>query len=242
MGLQYTDLVFHRNTVLAVPPDFAARHHMPMGYLDKIAQLRKRRGWTQGDLAERVGVEQPTVQRWENGKREPSFDQLFALARVLEVTPASLIDPSIAAPLGPQLFVKGEVAAGVWREAIETPESEWQTFTGRADITANVEHRFGLRVVGDSMNLVYPPGTIVECVSVFGHVEVRPGRRVVIIRENEDGQCEATVKELVEQDGALWAVPRSTNFAHQPVRLDHPEPGIRETRIGAVVVASVRPE
>jgi hypothetical protein len=64
----------------------------------------------------------------------------------------------------------------------------------------------------------------------------------VIIRENDEGECEATVKELVEQDGSLWAVPRSTNFAYQPIRLDRPEPGIRETRIGAVVVASVRPE
>lgn len=213
-----------------------------MGYLDKVIQLRKKRGWTQGDLAERVGVEQPTIQRWENGKREPSFDQLFALARALDVTPASLIDPTIAAPLGPQLFVKGEVAAGVWREAVELPETEWQTFTGRADLSADAEHRFGLRVVGDSMDLIYPHGTIVECVSVFGRVEVKPGRRVVIIRENDEGECEATVKELVEQDGALWAVPRSTNFAHQPIRLDRPEPGIRETRIGAVVVASVRPE
>jgi transcriptional regulator with XRE-family HTH domain len=242
MRTEYTDLVSSGNTVLAIPRKMRARHYMPMGYLDRVVQLRKKRGWTQGDLAERVGVEQPTIQRWENGKREPSFDQLFALARALDVSPASLIDPSIAVPLGPQLFVKGEVAAGVWREAVELPESDWQTFTGRADITADPEYRFGLRVVGDSMDLVYPHGTIVECVSIFGRVEAKPGRRVVIIRENDEGECEATVKELVEQDGSLWAVPRSTNFAHQPIRLDRPEPGIRETRIGAVVVASVRPE
>lgn len=135
-----------------------------------------------------------------------------------------------------------EVAAGVWRAAMELPQDEWQTFTGRADISAKPEHRFGLRVVGDSMSEVYPPGTIVECVSVFGHVEAMPGKRVVVVRSNDDGECEATVKELVEQDGELWLVPRSHNPAHRPIRLMEPEPGIVETRIAAVVVGSFRPE
>lgn len=215
---------------------------MPMGYLDRLTELRKRKGLTQGDLAERIGVEQPTIQRWEKGKREPNFEQLFQLAAALGVEPGALIDRNVAVPVGPQLFVKGEVAAGVWREAYELPRSEWQSFTGRADVTAALEHRFGLRVIGDSMNEVYPPGTIVECVSLFGKAEALPGKRVVVIRTNIDGECEATVKELVEQDGDLWLVPRSHNPAHRPIRLCDEEPGIVETRIAAVVVASVRPE
>lgn len=213
-----------------------------MGYLDQLASLRKRKGLTQAGLAERLGVEQPTVQRWETGKREPSLTQLVELADVLGVEPGALIDPSIAAPIGPRLYVKGEVAAGVWRAALEAPQDEWQSFTGRADVTADLKHRFGLRVISDSMNLVYPEGTIVECVSVFGHTEPEPGKRVVVVRTNDSGEVEATVKELVEQAGELWLVPRSTNPAHQPIKVSEPEPGIREIRIAAVVVASVRPE
>lgn len=68
-----------------------------MGYLDRLAEIRKRKGLTQAQVAELVGVEQPTYQRWEKGKREPSFGQLFELARVLSVDPSSLIDHSIAA-------------------------------------------------------------------------------------------------------------------------------------------------
>lgn len=215
---------------------------MPMGYLERLAELRKQKGLTQGQLAELIGVEQPTVQRWEKGKREPSFDQLFSLATALGVDPSSLLDPIAAIPLGPRLFVKGEVAAGVWRQANELPETDWQAFTGRSDVAANPEHRFGLRVRGDSMDLIYPPGTIIECVSVFGHAEIAPGKRVVVVRIREDGDCEATVKELVEMDGAMWAVPKSSNPAHSAIKLDEPEPGITETRIAAVVVASVRPE
>lgn len=213
-----------------------------MGYLDQLAGLRKRRGLTQAGLAEQMGVEQPTVQRWEKGKREPNLGQLIELAKVLGVEPGALIDPTIASAIGPRLFVKGEVAAGVWRQAFELAQDEWQSFTGRADVNADMEHRFGLRVVGDSMNEIYPPGTIVECVSVFGRVEPEPGRRVVVLRTNENNEVEATVKELVEQEGELWLVPRSTNPAHLPFKANEPEPGIKQVRIAAVVVASVRPE
>lgn len=242
MALEYTVSAYIGNTVLDIPREALAAHDMPMRYLERLAELRKRKGLTQMDLADQIGVEQPTIQRWEKGKREPNFNQLFALAAALGVDPGALLDPSIAVSIGPRLFVKGEVAAGVWRTAFELPEGDWQTFTGRADVTALPQHRFGLRVVGDSMNEVYPPGTIIECVSLFGNAEASPGKRVVVVRTNENGECEATVKELVEQDGELWLVPKSNNPRHKPIKLGEAEPGIVETRIAAVVVASVRPE
>jgi len=241
MTLQYTNTVCLGNTNLAIPPTFAGGHNMPMGYL-QLAELRKRKGFTQQTLADEMGVEQPTIQRWEGGKREPTIEQMLELAKVLDVEPGALIDPSILASIGPRLFVKGEVAAGVWRQAFELAPDEWQSFTGRADVNARSEHRFGLRVIGDSMDEVYPPGTIVECVSVFGHVEPEPGRRVVVLRTNENNEVEATVKELVAQAGELWLVPRSSNLTHQPFKVSAPGPGIKQIRIAAVVVASVRPE
>lgn len=242
MSVVYTETVFRCNTVLDIPSTNHQRHNMPMGYLDRMAALRKSKGLTQAGLAEAIGVEQPTIQRWEAGKREPSFEQLFQLAHALGVEPGALIDPTVAVPVGPRLHIKGEVAAGVWREAFELPTIEWQTFTGRADVSADVEHRFGLRVVGDSMDVIYPPGTIIECVSLFGRAEAVPGKRVVVVRTNQNHECEATVKELVDKDGELWLVPRSNNPAHTPFKLTEPEPGIIEQRIAAVVVASVRPE
>lgn len=213
-----------------------------MGYLDQLKDLRKKRGLSQARLAEMVGVEQPTVQRWESGKRLPDLDGLTALSKALGVSPGALLDGTAAVDLGPRLFVKGEVAAGVWKSAVEAPEEDWEAFTGRPDVTAKTDHRFGLRIVGDSMNEVFPHGTIVECVSVMGQIEPRPGRRVVIVRMNDAGDYEATVKELVEQDGKLYAVPRSTNPIHRPIDLSVNEDGIVEARITAVVVASIRPE
>lgn len=214
-----------------------------MGNLYHLAELRRRKGYTQAQLGELMGVEQPTINRWEKGRREPdTLAQVIELARHLGVDPGVLLDPHAAAPIGPTLFVKGAVAAGVWLDAFELPQEEWETFSGRADITADLDHRFGLRVIGDSMDMVYPPGTIVECVSVFGRAEAAPGKRVVVVRRNDNMEYEATVKKLVEQNGELWAVPESYNPAHRPFKLDDPEPGIIEQRIAAVVVASIRPE
>jgi transcriptional regulator with XRE-family HTH domain len=227
---------------LAIPQKFLRGQNMPMGYLDQLAVLRKKAGLTQARLAELIHVEQPTVQRWEQGKREPPLEKLFEIAHHLGVPAGSLLGENRGAPVGPSLYVKGEVVAGVWKAACEWPEEEWQSFTGRGDVNAEMIHRFGLRIVGDSMDQIYPPGTIIECVSTFGHTEIEPGKRVVIVRMDNHGHYESTVKELVEQDGEMWAVPRSYNPAHAPIKLNGPEPGIVETRIAAVVVSSVRPE
>ena len=214
----------------------------PVGYGDTIAAIRKRLGLTQQDLADRLKVEQPTVQRWERGHREPNMTKLAEIAEALGVEPGDLFGAGFV-PLGPKLFVKGEVAAGQWVEAYEWPEDEWQSFTGRSDVTANLLHRFGLRVSGASMNEVYPEGTIVECVSTFGHTEIAPGKRVIVLQKNVAGKLEATVKELQQDEtGRLWAVPRSTDPSFRPINLTEPESGIVEVRIIAIVVASYRPE
>lgn len=101
MADEYTETVFHCNTNMDIPPEFIIPQNMPMGHLDQLNVLRKRRGLTQAQLAEQLGVEQPTVQRWEKGKREPDLTQLMKIAFILGVEPAALIDPSIAVSIGP---------------------------------------------------------------------------------------------------------------------------------------------
>jgi putative transcriptional regulator len=48
-----------------------------------IRTVRESQGMTQQDLAEEVGVRQPTVVRWEAGINEPSVTNGLRLARVL---------------------------------------------------------------------------------------------------------------------------------------------------------------
>ena len=47
---------------------------------DNIASKRKEKGWTQTELAERVGVNQIQVSRWENGKHLPTIEQFVSIA------------------------------------------------------------------------------------------------------------------------------------------------------------------
>jgi len=210
--------------------------------LSRLADFRKRKGLTQEALANLIYVKQPTLQRWETGKREPTLDQVVALARHLDIEVSDLLDQFTPVPIGPTLFIQGSVAAGVWGDALQFPKEDWRAFSGRADVVADPEHRFGLMVEGDSMDELYPPGTIIECLSLFGSKDLTPGKRVVVTRTNLAGEVESTVKELAEQDGELWLVPKSSNPAHASFRLDDGGEGIAEVRIIAVVVASIRPE
>jgi transcriptional regulator with XRE-family HTH domain len=38
----------------------------------RLKQIRKKRGWSQEDLARNLGVSLNTVQRWEMGRNKPS--------------------------------------------------------------------------------------------------------------------------------------------------------------------------
>lgn len=46
--------------------------------------LRAERGWSQGDLAERLGVSRQTVNALERGKYDPSLPLAFRIAQLFE--------------------------------------------------------------------------------------------------------------------------------------------------------------
>ena len=52
----------------------------------RLKELRLKKGLTQTELGKKVGVKQNTFTNWENGKREPSFENLIKLADLLEVS------------------------------------------------------------------------------------------------------------------------------------------------------------
>lgn len=53
---------------------------------NKLEILRAQKGWTQQDLAERVGVSRQTIISLERGRYNPSIQLAFRLARQFEVT------------------------------------------------------------------------------------------------------------------------------------------------------------
>src|SRR5579872_2585259 len=55
-----------------------------------VRQERERRGWSQSNLAEKVGVTPMTVNRWENGKNLPQSFPRQKLCEIFEKTPEEL--------------------------------------------------------------------------------------------------------------------------------------------------------
>lgn len=51
---------------------------------NKVRELRAGRGWSQTDLAERLGVSRQTVHAVETGKYDPSLPLAFKLAGLFE--------------------------------------------------------------------------------------------------------------------------------------------------------------
>jgi transcriptional regulator with XRE-family HTH domain len=52
----------------------------------KLRELRDQKGWTQGQLAEKIRVKREAIARWESGNREPGWSFVLALANALDVT------------------------------------------------------------------------------------------------------------------------------------------------------------
>ncbi|MGM9624095.1 MAG: helix-turn-helix domain-containing protein [Eubacteriales bacterium] len=53
---------------------------------DKIIFLRKKAGWSQEELAERLNVTRQSVSKWESAQSTPDLDRILELARLFDVS------------------------------------------------------------------------------------------------------------------------------------------------------------
>ena len=58
-----------------------------------IAYYREKRGLTQRELADKVGVSPGAIGQYETAKRNPSIEVVFRLATALDVTVSELFGP-----------------------------------------------------------------------------------------------------------------------------------------------------
>ncbi len=50
----------------------------------RLLELRSEREWSQRETAKRLFVSQGTYNNWENGKTQPSIEQLIALSKLFD--------------------------------------------------------------------------------------------------------------------------------------------------------------
>lgn len=153
----------------------------------------------------------------------PRPDTLAKLAAALKIPASMLLDAAaseqVQMTVQPErrltrVPIKGVVQAGVWREAIEWPPSDWIPITIMDNGKFPGTERFGLMVRGSSMDLLYPEGTMVIVVR-YGDIGrgPAPGERVIVLRRAQDMDAyEATVKEFqIDAKGRRVLWPRSSD-------------------------------
>ena len=82
---------------------------------DKIMDLRKRNGWSQEELAEKLGISRQSVSKWESGASIPDIDRILALSRLFSVSTDYLLKDELeqdgAAAIGQEADSESEGTA-----------------------------------------------------------------------------------------------------------------------------------
>ena len=66
-----------------------------MNFPEKLQKLRKRRGWSQEELASRIAVSRQAVSKWELGTAVPDTDNIVQLSELFGVTTDYLIKDNL---------------------------------------------------------------------------------------------------------------------------------------------------
>lgn len=178
------------------------------GFAQRLRAIRTRRGWTQEDLAEKLGVSASAVGNWESQQNPPSRRRITDIAAKLGVsfeflvgeeppTPPELRPPELRALVLNDAMIGSEVSVpskslrmvpvvsfaragqnGFDYEDLGTHFDDW------VPTTSNDPNAFALRVEGDSMESRYSPGDILV---VTPNEEPRNGDLVVARLEKTGG-------------------------------------------------------
>ena len=82
-----------------------------MIFADKLIDLRKRSGWSQEELADRLGVSRQSVSKWESAQSVPDMNRILKLSELFGVSTDYLLKDE----LGPE---------GLARESLPVPDTE----------------------------------------------------------------------------------------------------------------------
>lgn len=138
------------------------------------------------------------------------------------------------------LVVKGVIQAGTWldRTIFDDDYENYEVIPVARDPRFPRAKQYGLKIEGDSMDLMFPDGTYVSCVDFSDSgVSIRPDLIVHVERRNGH-LVECTLKVIEMIDGKLMLAPRSSNKKHLPIALDGD--GSTEIVICGIVTGSYR--
>lgn len=213
----------------------------------KIRETRRRRGLSQADFAKAVGVTQSTVSKWESGAQRPDVNAAITLA-VWAGEPAQSFmfeedeHSFITEDIENIVYVVGAAESGKWLEKINWDEEDQFKVEIPFKNVAQMGQVKGWLIRDIGIEKLYPHDSIVFCKTVTEISSIGNYDRVLVVRENQDGLLEITVREIAKYKDIivnLRAHPvepdPELSFDLKPPRLG---PGIRSVHVIGVVVAS----
>lgn len=207
-------------------------------YETNLGNVRRMRGLTQEEVARDTQIALPTLRKWEQGINTPSGEALLTLAEYYRVTVDALLHKDYPLPgqkLRPSrgtVPVIGRIAAGDAREAIEDTGTRWYV---PDPILEGHPKSFYLTVVGDSMNRVFPEGSLVL---IDPESEVRSGDVAAVLVNGFD----ATLKRVYFAGDTIVLHPESHNKEHHDRTIDRTDPDAPLFRIVGKAVTYTAPE
>lgn len=126
-----------------------------MSLSDVLKKRRAELGYTLLEIADKMGVSEATVQRWESGNiKSLRHGRIAQLAEILDVSPASLMGWDVSSNDIPEGFMPlpktvkrprlGVISCG-------DPINSEENFEGYDDVPENIACDFTLKCEGDSM-------------------------------------------------------------------------------------------
>lgn len=200
---------------------------------NRLAEMREKAGLTQQQLADKLGVTQQTIYYYEKGRREMKSGVLIALSEALGCSVSDLLGISNSDGLLNQrpsktrnVPVFGRIAAGTPRAAFSVSDETHET--PEALYLQHI-HAFWLIVAGNSMNRIFPEGSLVL---VDPDEEVRNGDVGAVFVNGDD----ATLKRIFFEGETVRLHPESYDPEYRDRVIDKSDPDAPEFRpIGRVV-------
>jgi SOS-response transcriptional repressors (RecA-mediated autopeptidases) len=205
----------------------------------RMLVILERSGKNQYEAADMLGITQPAFNHYLKDKRTPKLSVATKFCEEFGCSLSYLYGLDELEPIGAmkQIPLIGQVEAGAWREACQLPENDWEYINYSVNENYKNKKIFALRVHGNSMNKVFPEGTILICCDIYDYEKEITDGKYVIAEHHKNDLCEATVKSYYRIDkDTVVLKPESTDPRYIDIILR--EGKEEECQIKAVVISS----
>ena len=122
---------------------------MTIELANRLAELRKQKGLSQEELADKLQVSRQAISKWERGEASPDTDNLIELAKIYEVS----LDELVGLSSSPKEEAKPEVKEGVVidDDGVHITDDEGNTVEITED-KIHIQDENGERVVAKEIN------------------------------------------------------------------------------------------